>query len=100
MTHGQSAVTEAEWKRFVRSFKAKMDAPTARRALDLLAALSHGANLSIGRRENEIRGYPSVLREPPTEGGAGLSSHPATVRTGLLVGLLSLKIGGPACPQS
>ena len=37
-----------EWKRFVRAFKAEMNVPTAPRALGLLAALSHGTNLSIG----------------------------------------------------
>jgi len=38
--------------------------PTARRVLDLLAALSHGTNLSIGCYcENEARCHRSVLRE-------------------------------------
>ena len=30
MAQGNSAVTETEWKRFVRAFKAEMDVPTAR----------------------------------------------------------------------
>jgi uncharacterized protein YeaO (DUF488 family) len=65
-------VTEAEWKRFVRAFKAEMDVPTARRTLDLLAALSHG-NLSIRRyRENEACCPRSVLRERLTDCGASL----------------------------
>ena len=33
MRQGQAAVTEAEWKRFVRAFKAEMNVPTARRTL-------------------------------------------------------------------
>ena len=48
MAQGQAAVTETEWKRIVRAFKAEMNVPTARRALDLLAAHSHGTNLLIG----------------------------------------------------
>ena len=70
---GQAAVTETEWKRFVRAFKAEMNGPTARRMLDLLAALSHGTNLSIGCYcENESRCHRSVLRELLTDRGASL----------------------------
>ena len=73
MARGQGAVTEAEWKRFVRAFKAEMDVPTARRTLNLLAALSHGTNLSIGCYcENEVRCHRSVLRELLTDRGANL----------------------------
>jgi uncharacterized protein YeaO (DUF488 family) len=50
-----------------------MDVPTVRRTLDLLAALSHGANLSIGCYcENEARCHRSVLRELLTDRGANL----------------------------
>ena len=63
MAQGQAAVTETEWKRFVRAFRAEMNVPTARRTLDLLAALSHDANLSVGCYcENEARCHRSVLR--------------------------------------
>ena len=73
MAQGKAAVTESEWKRFVRAFKAEMNATSARRALDLLAALSHGANLSIGCYcENEARCHRSVLRERLTGRGATL----------------------------
>ena len=73
MAQGKSAVTEAEWKRFVRAFKAEMDAPTARQTLDLLAALSHGTNLSIGCYcKNEDRCHRSVLRELLRDRGARL----------------------------
>ena len=67
------AVTAAEWKRFVRAFKAEMDMPTARRTLDLVAALSHDTNLSIGCYcENEARCHRSVLRELLKDRGAKL----------------------------
>jgi uncharacterized protein YeaO (DUF488 family) len=73
MAQGKAAVTETEWKGFVRAFKAEMDVPTASRMLDLLAALSHGANLSIGCYcENEARCHRSVLRKLLTDRGASL----------------------------
>jgi uncharacterized protein YeaO (DUF488 family) len=73
MAQGQAAVTETEWKRFVRAFKAEMNVPTSRRTLDLLAALSHGANFSIGCYcENEARCHRSVLRELLRDLGASL----------------------------
>ena len=40
MARGNAAATQTDWKGFVRAFKAQMNAPTARRTLDLLAALS------------------------------------------------------------
>ncbi len=64
MVQGKAAVTETEWKGFVRAFKAEMNVQAAQRTLDLLAALSHGANFSIGCYcENEARCHRSVLRE-------------------------------------
>jgi uncharacterized protein YeaO (DUF488 family) len=73
MAKGQAATTETEWKRFVRAFKAEMNVPTARRTLDLLAALSHDSNLSIGCYcENESRCHRSVLRELLMIRGASL----------------------------
>jgi uncharacterized protein YeaO (DUF488 family) len=73
MAQGKAAVTETEWKGFARAFKAGMDVPTASRMLDLLAALSHGANLSIGCYcENEARCRRSVLRKLLTDRGASL----------------------------
>jgi uncharacterized protein YeaO (DUF488 family) len=71
MAQGKAAVTETEWKRFVRAFKAEMNVLAAQRTLDLLAALSHGANLSIGCYcENEARCHRSVLRELLKDRGA------------------------------
>ena len=71
MALGKSAVTADEWNAFVRAFKAEMDEPTRRRTLDLLSALSHGADFSIGCYcENEARCHRSVLRELLTDRGA------------------------------
>jgi uncharacterized protein YeaO (DUF488 family) len=73
MAQGKTATTGTEWKSFICAFKAEMDVPTARRMLDLLAALSHGTNLSIGCYcENEARCHRSVLRELLTQRGASL----------------------------
>jgi uncharacterized protein YeaO (DUF488 family) len=73
MTKGKAAVTQAEWKSFDRAFKAEMNVPTARCSLDLLAALSHGTDLSVGCYcENESRCHRSVLRELLKDRGASL----------------------------
>ena len=45
---GQQAVTAAHWAAFARKYRAEMARPENSRALDLLAALSHDANFSVG----------------------------------------------------
>ena len=45
---GQKATTENEWKTFLRKFRAEMATSENSRTLDLLAALSHQTNFSIG----------------------------------------------------
>jgi uncharacterized protein YeaO (DUF488 family) len=60
----QRATTAAAWASFVRKYKAEMSAPEAKHALDLLAALSHTTNLSVGCYcRDEARCHRSVLRE-------------------------------------
>jgi len=74
MKRGKAAVTDAPWKGFVRAFKAEMAAPAASRTLDLLAALSHETDFSIGCYcENEERCHRSVLRQLLKDRGASLS---------------------------
>ena len=73
MAQGRAAVTQADWTGFVRAFRAEMNAPAPARTLDLLAALSHGANLSIGCYcQDEARCHRSVLRDLLTDRGASL----------------------------
>src|SRR5271154_2204857 len=48
VTEALSAHDEKSWNRFGRKFRAEMNQPDARRLLDLLAALSHTANFSVG----------------------------------------------------
>ena len=70
MKLGLIAQTDKEWATFVRKFKAEMKAPEAARSLDLLAALSHTADFSVGCYcEDEGRCHRSVLRELLLERG-------------------------------
>lgn len=71
MALGQQVLTDADWTRFTRKFKAEMALPEASRSLDLLAALSRGANFSLGCYcEHEARRHRSVLRTLLAERGA------------------------------
>lgn len=73
MAQGRDAQTATEWNAFVRSFRAEMAEPTPRRTLDLLAALSHGADFSVGCYcEDEARCHRSVLRSLLAERGAAI----------------------------
>ena len=55
---------ERSWKIFVRKYRAEMKQPDAAHTLDLLAALSHQTNISVGCYcEDEGRCHRSVLRE-------------------------------------
>ena len=69
----QSAPARKNWALFTRLFRKEMAAPDAARSLDVLAALSHGANFSIGCYcADEARCHRSVLRELLAERGASL----------------------------
>ena len=74
MKQAQAAVTPTEWKAFVRAFRREMSEPDASRTLDLLAALSHQAALSVGCYcEDEAHCHRSVLRELLAERGADIA---------------------------
>ncbi len=61
----------AEWKRFVKHYRAEMATPENSRTLDLLAALSRGADFSVGCYcADEAHCHRSVLRELLVEHGA------------------------------
>ena len=65
------AESDKDWRDFVTKFKAAMAEPDASKSLDLLAALSHTTNLSVGCYcENEARCHRSVLRELLEKRGA------------------------------
>ncbi len=71
MKLGRVAESEKEWSTFARKYRAEMANPDRSRILDLLAALSHDANFSVGCYcENEERCHRSVLRQLLAERGA------------------------------
>jgi uncharacterized protein YeaO (DUF488 family) len=70
---GLTADTDAKWGAFKRKFRSEMRAPEPSRTLDLLAALSHHANFSIGCYcEDESRCHRSVLRSLLEDRGANV----------------------------
>lgn len=71
MKLGQAAVTEKEWAKFRIKYRSELANPDKSRILDLLAALSHDSNISVGCYcENEERCHRSILRELLAERGA------------------------------
>ena len=70
----QRAADDASWTIFERKFLREMNKPDAARVLDLLAALSHGSNFSIGCYcEREDRCHRSVLRKLLEKRGAAFA---------------------------
>jgi uncharacterized protein YeaO (DUF488 family) len=66
-----TADNERAWAAFCRRFCREMSAPDRSRELDVLAALSHHTNLSLGCYcYDESRCHRSVLRELLQERGA------------------------------
>jgi uncharacterized protein YeaO (DUF488 family) len=66
-----SSETQREWDQFVKRYRAEMASPENSRILDVLAALSHGANFSVGCYcEDERRCHRSVLRQLLLDRGA------------------------------
>lgn len=73
MKIGQGVTTDKEWRAFVKKYRAEMAAPESTHILELLAALSHHVNFSVGCYcENEARCHRSVLRELLIEKGAAV----------------------------
>ena len=72
---GQRAEDEKDWTAFARKYRKEMAAPGRARVLDLLAALSHQSNFSVGCYcEDEARCHRSVLRRLLAERGALLAA--------------------------
>jgi uncharacterized protein YeaO (DUF488 family) len=64
---------EQEWRRFVARFTAELERGPGSEVLDLLAALSHGADFSVGCYcADERRCHRSVLRALLAQRGAAL----------------------------
>jgi len=69
-----AAQDDAQWRAFVKRFRAEMSMPEHSRTLDLLAAMSHHAAFSVGCYcEDESRCHRSVLRALLAERGAKIA---------------------------
>ena len=69
----QNATTPKAWAAFAKKYRAEMGTPENARTLDLLAALSHGSDFSVGCYcEDESHCHRSVLRTLLAERGAAL----------------------------
>ena len=66
--------TDARWKRYARLYLKEMQAPAAQHLLELLVALSHQAEVSVGCYcEDETRCHRSLLRGILTQRGAQMA---------------------------
>ncbi|WP_179405003.1 DUF488 domain-containing protein [Burkholderia guangdongensis] len=73
VAQAQAAETDADWRAFVRHFRAEMAHGDAPKVLDLLAALSATTHFSIGCYcENEQHCHRGVLRALLAERGAAI----------------------------
>lgn len=74
---GRSCRDERSWREFRRKFRREMTAREAAQALDLLAALSHQTDFSLGCYcEDEMKCHRSLLRELLVERGAQFHTGP------------------------
>ena len=74
MKIGLTAESERQWAVFSRKYRAEMKAPAASQSLDVLAALSHHANFSVGCYcDDESRCHRGLLRGLLVERGAKLA---------------------------
>ncbi len=74
MKLGQGASSPAQWSAFARKYRSEMKAPGPRRDLELLAALSHTSDFSVGCYcQDEDHCHRSVLRQLLKENGATMA---------------------------
>ncbi|KPJ97892.1 MAG: hypothetical protein AMS20_16725 [Gemmatimonas sp. SG8_28] len=74
MKLGQAAMTPAAWARFTQAYKAEMAQPAAKHAMQLLAALSHTTDFSVGCYcESESHCHRSILRQLLSDSGAEIA---------------------------
>lgn len=80
MEIGKRARTDKEWLAFEKKYRAEMSRPENSRILELLAALSHRTDFSVGCYcEDEARCHRSVLRKLLMEKGAKVKQEDGKV---------------------
>lgn len=68
------AISDADWRRFMKQYRREMAAPEKVHLLATLAALSHTANFSVGCYcKDESHCHRSILRELLRDHGASLA---------------------------
>jgi uncharacterized protein YeaO (DUF488 family) len=73
VTAARNTDSAAAWRAFVKRYRREMSRPEASRLLDLLAALSHHADFSVGCYcADESRCHRSILRQLFEERGAAI----------------------------
>src|SRR3981189_1290540 len=74
LKEAKTAHDKKSWATFERKFRSEMKAPNAGKILDLLAALSHRTDFSVGCYCNdERRCHRSILRQLLVEHGADIA---------------------------
>ena len=74
LKEAKTAHDKKSWATFERKFRSEMKAPDAAKVLDLLAALSHRTDFSVGCYCNdERRCHRSILRQLLVERGADVA---------------------------
>jgi uncharacterized protein YeaO (DUF488 family) len=75
VAEAQRATSDRAWAAFERRYRRELSAPGSRRTLELLAALSHQADLALGCYcEDERRCHRSVLRAVLRDLGARIAA--------------------------
>jgi uncharacterized protein YeaO (DUF488 family) len=75
MKLGVSAVTPAQWKKFVSLYRREMSTPENSHTLDLLVALSHRIDLAVGCYcEDESHCHRPILRDLLADRGARMAA--------------------------
>ncbi len=74
MKLGRNVKTDKEWRAFEKKYRSEMATPDNSRSLELLAAMSHQTNFSVGCYcEDETRCHRSVLKQLLIEKGAKIA---------------------------
>ena len=80
LREAKASFDERAFKRFARKFRSEMKTSDPARTLDLLAALSHSTQISVGCYcADESRCHRSILREMLVERGAAIYQEQTSI---------------------